>query len=64
MAKTIKEERIRWVLPIVNKELKLVEVAKVFPHVQRTLERWVSAYKQQGEPGLELASNYSQNPAK
>jgi hypothetical protein len=24
MAKTIKEERLRWVLPIVNKEIKLV----------------------------------------
>ena len=56
MSKTIKEERLRWVSPIVNKELKLVEVAKVFPHGQRTLERWAAAYKQHGEAGLEPKS--------
>ena len=56
MAKTIKEERLRWVLPIINKEVKLVEVAKVFPHGKRTLERWVAAYKKHGEAGLEPRS--------
>ncbi len=29
MAKTIKEERLRWVLPIVKQEVKLKDVAKV-----------------------------------
>jgi transposase InsO family protein len=56
MAKTIKEERLRWVLPIVNKEVRLVEVAKVCPHSQRSLERWVAAYKQNGEATLEPRS--------
>ncbi len=31
MVKTMKEERLRWVLPVVRNEAKLVEVAKVFP---------------------------------
>lgn len=53
MAKTIKEERLKWVLPIIQKELKLIEVAKVFSYGHRTLERWVARYKQYGESGLE-----------
>jgi hypothetical protein len=42
MAKTIKEERLRWVLPIVRGEIRLVDVAKVCPHSKRSLERWVA----------------------
>lgn len=56
MPETIKEERLRWVLPISNKEIKLVDAAKVCPHGQRTLERWVAAYKEQGPAGLEPKS--------
>lgn len=56
MAKTIKEERLRWVLPIVKKEVKLVNVAKVCPHGKRSLERWVAVYKKDGEAGLEPKS--------
>lgn len=52
MPKTIKEERLRWVLPIINKELRLKDVAKVCPHSQRSLERWVALYKRYGEIGL------------
>ena len=46
------EERLRWVLPIINKEIKLVEAAKVFTGGKRTLERWVAAYEKNGETGL------------
>lgn len=56
MAKTIKEERLRWVLPVINKELKLVDVAKVCPHGKRSLERWVAAYRSGGEGALEPQS--------
>lgn len=56
MSKTIKEERKRWVLPIANKEVKLVDVAKVCPYGKRTLERWVANYKKRGEKGLEPQS--------
>ena len=56
MAKTIKEERSRWVLPIVRKEIKLVDVAKICPYGKRSLERWVAAYKERGEAGLEPKS--------
>jgi len=46
------EERLRWILPIVQKEVKLRDVAQVFSGGQRTLERWVSAYKRGGENEL------------
>lgn len=52
MPQSIQEERLRWVLPIIRKEVKLKDCAKVFPHGKRTLERWVAAYKQDGEAGL------------
>lgn len=56
MAQTIKEERLRWVVPIVQKEIKLVVVVKVCPYSQRSLERWVASYKQFGEAGLAIKS--------
>ena len=56
MAKTIKEERLRWVLPIASKEMKLKDVAKLCPHGKRSLERWLALYKQGGEEALEPKS--------
>jgi len=46
------DERLRWVLPIVRKEVKLKDAALVFSGGARTLERWVSIYKKFGEAGL------------
>lgn len=56
MAKTIKEERLRWLLPIVNAEARLVDTAKVCPYSKRSLERWVMIYKRYGKKGLEPKS--------
>jgi transposase InsO family protein len=56
MAKTIQEERLRWVLPIVRQEVKLKDAAKLCPHGKRSLERWVAAYKKHGEESLEPKS--------
>lgn len=56
MAATIKEERLRWVLPIVRKEIRLKDVAKLCPYGKRSLERWVALYRQGGEPALEPKS--------
>jgi transposase len=46
------EERLRWVLPIIKKEIKLADAAKVFPSGKRTLERWVANYRKEGKEGL------------
>ncbi len=56
MAKTIKEERLRWILPIINKQVKLVASAQSCPYGKRSLERWLAAYKKHGETGLEPKS--------
>ena len=56
MPKTIKEERLRWVLPIYNKEIKLKDAARVCQHSQRSLERWLAEYRKLGEAGLEPKS--------
>ena len=56
MVKTIKEEKLKWILPIVKKKVRLIDVAKVCPHSKRSLERWVATYKAKGEKGLEPKS--------
>ena len=56
MSKTIKEERLRWVLPIMKKEIKLADAAKVCPYGKRSMERWIAAYRQGGEEALEPKS--------
>ena len=56
LSKDIVEERLRWVEPIINKEFKLIEVIKLFPHGKRTLERWVANYKKDGVAGLKPKS--------
>lgn len=52
MAKTIVEERWRWLKPIINKEMSLIDVAKVCPHSLRSLKRWKKAYEELGLAGL------------
>lgn len=43
-------------LPIVEKEIKLVDAVKVCPYGKRSLERWISAYRNGGEAALEPKS--------
>lgn len=52
MAHTIQEERWRWLKPIINKEVSLVDVARVCPHSSRSLKRWKRAYRERGMSGL------------
>ena len=52
MSKTIKEERLRWISPIINKEIRLVDVARICPYSKRSLERWCRKYRKGGEEAL------------
>ena len=52
MAKSIQEERLRWVLPIANKEVRIVDVIKICPHSERSIKRWTALYKKKGANGL------------
>lgn len=56
MSKTIKEEKLRWILPVINKEIRLVNLVKIYPYSKRSLERWLADYKKYGEVGLEPKS--------
>lgn len=56
MAKTIKEERLRWVLPIAEGRMGITEAMKVCPYGKRTLERWLAAYRRGGAVALEPRS--------
>lgn len=50
--KNTQEERLRWVLPIANKEVKLRDVIPVCPHSPRSLKRWLEAYREGGVEAL------------
>ncbi len=52
MPKTIKEERLRWIKPAIDKEKKLVDIIRICPHSERSLKRWVKAYREGGEESL------------
>lgn len=56
MAETIREERLRWVVPVVREEISLTGLSQVCPYSKRTLERWVAAYRKSGERALEPRS--------
>jgi transposase len=56
MTETIKEERLRWVLPVAEGRTSISEVMKVCPHGKRSVERWLAAYKRGGEKALEPRS--------
>ena len=43
-------------MPIVQKQIKLIDAAKICPYGKRSLERWASAYKNGGEAALEPKS--------
>ena len=56
MPKNIVEERLRWVLPIINKEVKLKDVITVCPYSERSLKRWLVAYRRGGLEALKPKS--------
>lgn len=56
MAENIRQERVRWVLPIAEGRTTITEVMKVFPYGKRTLERWLAAFRAGGNQALEPRS--------
>jgi transposase InsO family protein len=56
MAENIRQERVRWVLPIAEGRTTIAEVMKVFPYGKRTLERWLAAFRAGGNQALEPRS--------
>lgn len=56
MPKSTKEERYRWIKPIVDKEISIVDMIKVCPFSERTIKYWMSKYHVYGIEGLEEKS--------
>ena len=52
MPQNITEERLRWVRPLVDKEVKLKDLVKVCPYSERSLKRWLHSYRKHGSVGL------------
>jgi transposase len=52
MPKTIKEERLRWIEPILKKELRIIDLIKTCPHSERSIKRWLASFRKYGEVGL------------
>lgn len=51
-AESIEEERLRWIMPILEKKLSIVQVASIAPYSERSLKRWIKIYKEKGIEGL------------
>lgn len=56
MPKSTKEEKFRWVKPILDGEISIKNMAKVCPFSERSLKYWLAAFKEFGVDGLENKS--------
>lgn len=56
MPKSTKEEKYRWIKPILDKEITIKNMVKVCPFSERTLKYWLAHYKELGIDGLENKS--------
>lgn len=53
---TIKEERYRCIKPILDKEVKIKDVAKISTYSERSIKRWLKMYREGGTEALEPKS--------
>ncbi len=58
MPKNIKEERLRWILPIHKKEKKMADMTEVCPYSQKSLER-KNRCPAKTDIGVQLNSEYT-----
>lgn len=56
MPKSTKEEKYRWIKPILDKEISIRNMAKVCPFSERALKYWLAYYGALGMDGLENKS--------
>lgn len=56
MPTTIQEERLRWIQPVLDKEVTILAMSKVCPFSERTLKYWIASYKKHGVEGLQIKS--------
>ncbi len=56
MPKSTKEEKLRWIKPILDKEISIRNMVKVCPFSERSLKYWLADYRMFGIDGLENKS--------
>lgn len=56
MPNSTKEERLRWIKPILDKEISIEDMVKICPFSERTIKYWLSSFRSYGEKGLEIKS--------
>lgn len=56
MPNSTKEEKYRWIKPILDKEITIKNMAKVCPFSERALKYWLAAFREHGMAGLENRS--------
>lgn len=59
MPTSTKEEKYRWIKPLLDKELSIKDMARVCPFSERSLNYWLAGYKRHGLEGL---TNKSRRP--
>lgn len=52
MPKSTQEEKLRWIKPILDKDISIKDMSKVCPFSERTLKYWLSKFKEFGMEGL------------
>lgn len=56
MPKSTKEEKYRWIKPILNKEITIKQMVSVCPFSERALKYWLANFRADGLAGLENKS--------
>ena len=56
MPKSTKEEKYRWIRPILDKEISIKDMSKVCPFSERSIKYWLSGFGKYGLDGLENKS--------
>ena len=56
MPKSTKEEKYRWIKPILDKEISIKDMSKVCPFSERSIKYWLSDYRKYGLEDLENKS--------
>lgn len=56
MAESVAAERLRWIKPILDKEIRIEQMVKFCPFSERTIKYWLAAFRKEGIKGLEPKS--------
>ena len=56
MPKSTRDEKYRWIKPILDKEISIRQLAKVAPFSERAIKYWLASYRELGIKGLDNKS--------